>query len=63
VVDPDEAVVRSGHVKVREPCGPGVPEVLRIEMPGKAGSGHLVARPRRRTFWQWLTRQWPYLIR
>jgi hypothetical protein len=50
-------------VKVREPCGPGVPEVLRIEMPGKAGSGHLVARPRRRTFWQWLTRQRPYLIR
>jgi hypothetical protein len=28
-----------------------------VEVTGKVGSGHLVARPPRRTFWQWLTRQ------
>ena len=57
VVDTDDVAVRSGHVKVRAPWGPDVPEVLRIEVSGKVGSGHLVARPRYRTFWQWLTRQ------
>jgi len=29
----------------------------RIDASGKVGSGHFVARPRYRTFWQWLTRQ------
>jgi hypothetical protein len=30
---------------------------------GKVGSGHLVARPRYRNLWQWLTRQpKPYAI-
>jgi len=57
VVDTDDVAVRSGHVKVRAPWGPDVPEVLRIEVSGQVGSGHLVARPRYRTFWQWLTRQ------
>jgi Domain of unknown function (DUF1707) len=57
VVDTDDVVVRSGQVKVRAPWGPDVPEVLRIEVTGKVGSGHLAARPPRRTFWQWLTRQ------
>jgi hypothetical protein len=57
VVDTDEVVVRSGHVRVRAPWGPDVPEVLRIEVSGKVGSGHFVARPRSRSFWQWLTRQ------
>jgi Domain of unknown function (DUF1707) len=57
VVDADEIVVRSGHVRVRAPWGSGVPEALRIEVTGKVGSGHFVARPRYRTFWQWLTRQ------
>jgi hypothetical protein len=57
VVDTDDVAVRSGHVKVRAPWGPDVPEVLRIEVSGKVGSGHFVARPRYRTFWQWLTRQ------
>jgi hypothetical protein len=55
VVDTDEVTVRSGHVKVRAPWGPEVPEVLRIDVVGKVGSGHLIARPPRRTFWQWLT--------
>ena len=57
VVDTDDVAVRSGHVKVRAPWGPDVPEVLRIEVSGQVGSGHFVARPRYRTFWQWLTRQ------
>jgi hypothetical protein len=57
VVDTDDVVVRSGHVRVRAPWGPDVPEVLRIEVSGKVGSGHFVARPRYRSFWQWLTRQ------
>jgi hypothetical protein len=57
VVDTDDVVVRSGHVRVRAPWGPDVPEVLRIEVSGKVGSGHFIARPRYRTFWQWLTRQ------
>jgi len=56
-VDADEIVVRSGHVQVRAPWGSGVPEVLRIEVTGKVGSGHFIARPPHRTFWQWLTRQ------
>jgi Domain of unknown function (DUF1707) len=56
VVDTDEVAVRSGHVKVRTPWGPEVPELLRIDVVGKVGSGHFIARPPRRTFWQWLTR-------
>ena len=57
VVDTDDVTVRSGHVKVRAPWGLGVPEVLRIDVAGKVGSGHFVARPPHRSFWQWLTRQ------
>jgi hypothetical protein len=57
VVDTDDVAVRSGHIRIRAPWGPDVPEVLRIEVSGKVGSGHLVARPKYRSFWQWLTRQ------
>ncbi len=57
VVDTDDVAVRSGHVKVRAPWGHEMPEVLRIDVAGKVGSGHFVARPPHRTFWQWLTRQ------
>jgi hypothetical protein len=56
-VDTDDMVVRSGHVKVRAPWGSDVPELLRVEVSGKVGSGHVIARPPHRTFWQWLTRQ------
>ncbi len=63
VVDTDEVVLRSGQVRIRAPWGSGVPEVLRIEVTGKVGSGHFIARPPHRTFWQWLTRQpKPYQI-
>jgi hypothetical protein len=63
VVDADDVVVRSGHVRVKTPWGPDVPAQLRIEVSGKVGSGHFVARPRYRNLWQWLTRQpKPYAI-
>jgi len=57
VVDADDVAIRSGHVKVKAPWDPGVPVRLRVEVTGKVGSGHFVARPKYRTFWQWLTRQ------
>jgi Domain of unknown function (DUF1707) len=57
VVDTDDVAVRNGHVKIRAPWGSDVPELLRIEVAGRVGSGHFVARPPHRTFWQWLTRQ------
>jgi hypothetical protein len=63
VVDADDVAVRSGHVKIRAPWGPEVPELLRISVAGKVGSGHFIARPPHRTFWQWLTRKpLPYAI-
>jgi Domain of unknown function (DUF1707) len=63
VVDADEVAIRSGGVKVKTPWDPDVPVRLRIEVTGRVGSGHFVARPRYRTLWQWLTRQpKPYAI-
>jgi len=57
VVDTDDIAVRSGHVKVRAPWGPDVPVVLRVTVSGKVGSGHIIARPPHRNFWQWLLRR------
>ena len=48
VVDTDDVAIRSGHVRVKTPWGPDVPVQLHIEVTGKVGSGHLVARPRYR---------------
>ena len=63
VVDADDVAIRSGHVKVRAPWGSDVPVQLRIEVTGKVGSGHFLAGPPHRTFWQWLTRKAkPYAI-
>jgi hypothetical protein len=63
VVDADEVAIRSGHVRVKAPWNSEVPVQLHIEVTGKVGSGHFVARPRNRNFWQWLTRQpKPYMI-
>jgi hypothetical protein len=63
VVDADEVAIRSGHVRVKAPWGSEVPVQLHVEVTGTVGSGHLIARPRNRNFWQWLTRQpKPYAI-
>jgi len=62
-VDLDDVSVRSGHVKVRAPWGDRVPTVLHISVAGTCGSGQIIARPRRRSFWQWLRRgPMPYAI-
>jgi hypothetical protein len=58
-VDADEVEIRSGRVKVTQPWGHDAPVSLRIVVNGKIGSGQLLARPPRRTFWQWLTRRLP----
>jgi hypothetical protein len=48
---------------VKTPWGSETPVQLHIEVTGKVGSGHLVARPRYRNLWQWLTRQpKPYMV-
>ena len=57
VVDADDVVIRSGNVKVREPWGTDVPVTLRISVSGRVGSGNIVARPPRRSFWDWLRRR------
>jgi Domain of unknown function (DUF1707) len=63
VVDADDVSVRSGHVKVRVPWGNTAPALLRVEVAGSVRSGHITARPPRRTFWQWLRRApRPYAI-
>jgi hypothetical protein len=63
VVDADEVAIRSSHVRVKAPWGSEVPVQLHVEVTGTVGSGHFVARPRNRNFWQWLTRQpKPYAI-
>jgi hypothetical protein len=62
-VDADEVAIRSGGVRVKTPWGSETPVQLHVEVTGKVGSGHLVARPRYRNLWQWLTRQpKPYAI-
>jgi hypothetical protein len=58
-VDADEVEIRSGRVKVTQPWDRDAPVSLRIVVNGKIGSGQLLARPPRRTFWQWLARRRP----
>jgi len=63
VVDADDVFVTSGRVKVLAPWGPDVPARLRIDVAGSCGSGRIVARPPRRSLWQWLRRApRPYAI-
>jgi hypothetical protein len=54
VVDADEVAAEGSYLKVRTPGGPDVPVILRIQVSGKVGGGHITARPPRQTFWQWL---------
>lgn len=62
-VDTDDVAVRSGNVKVRAPWGHQVPELLHVTISGRVGSGNIVARPPRRSFWDWLRRRpRPYAI-
>ncbi len=62
-VDTDDVAIGSGHVKVRAPWGAQVPVRLQINVSGRVGSGHIVARPPRRSFWDWLRRRpRPYAI-
>jgi hypothetical protein len=56
-VDSDDVAVRSGSVRVRNPPGPPVPVILRVQISGKVTSGSLQARPPRRSFLQWLLRR------
>jgi hypothetical protein len=61
-VDADAVAVHGGKVKVRPEHGWDAPVSLRIEISGQTRGGHVVARPPRRTFRQWvLRRQRPYL--
>jgi hypothetical protein len=57
VVDTDDVSVRSGTAKVRTSWGSDVPTLLRVEVSGRVGSGSIVARPPRRSFWDWLLRR------
>ena len=62
-VDTDDVSIGSGGVKVKTPWGHDVPVALRITVSGRVGSGRIVARPARRSFWDWLRRQpRPYAI-
>jgi hypothetical protein len=62
-VDTDDVTISSGGVKVKTPWGHDVPVALQITVSGRVGSGRIVARPARRSFWDWLRRQpRPYAI-
>jgi hypothetical protein len=54
VVDTDDVQVRSGEAKVRAHRDKAAPVILRVQVSGQIGSGSFRARPRRRTFLQWL---------
>jgi hypothetical protein len=56
-VDTDDVAIGSGNVTVRAPWGDQVPVRLQINVSGRVGSGHIVARPPRRSFWDWLRRR------
>lgn len=62
-IDTDDVAIRSGNVRVRAPWGHQVPEVLHVTISGRVGSGNILARPPRRSFWDWLRRRpKPYAI-
>jgi hypothetical protein len=57
VVDTDDLQVSMGDVKVKHGSDPHTPVILRVELAGRVRGGDVVARPPRRTFWQWLLRR------
>ena len=58
-VDLDDVSVRSGRVQVRAREGGTGAAFLHITVAGSCGSGRILARPPRRSFWDWLRRA-PY---
>lgn len=64
VVTTDDVTMRGGNIKlVKPPWGTGVPARLQINVSGRVTGGNLVARHKRRNFWQWLTRKpMPYVL-
>jgi len=58
-VDVTDVTLRSGSVKVRSWPGAQPPVSLVIHVTGSVTSGSVLARPPRRTFWQWLMRRPP----
>jgi len=56
-VDTDDVAIRSGNVRVKTPWGSQVPVTVQINVSGRVGSGNIVARPPRRSFWEWLMRR------
>jgi len=58
-VDATDVTLRSGSVKIRPWPGPPPPVSLLIHVTGSVTSGSVIARPPRRTFWQWLMRRPP----
>ena len=61
VVDATDVRLRSGNVKIRSWPGIPPPVSLLIHVTGSVASGNITARPPRRSFWQWLTRQPPQI--
>lgn len=62
-VDADAVAVRGGNVKIRAPWGTETPVNLQVVVSGEIRGGNVVARPPRRSFWEWLRRRpRPYAI-
>jgi hypothetical protein len=57
VVDADDLEVSLGEVKLKAGRNPDAPVVLRVKLAGRVRGADVVARPQRRTFWQWLRRR------
>ena len=62
-VDADAVAVRGGNIKVRASRGTEAPVNLQVTVSGEIRGGNVVARPPRRSFWDWLRRRpRPYAI-
>jgi hypothetical protein len=59
VVDADDVRVQFGSMKVRTPSAFHTPVAMRIHVAGEINTGTIIARPQRRSFWQWLVRRHP----
>jgi Domain of unknown function (DUF1707) len=56
-VDAEDVSLVGGGVRIRPAAGWNQRVELRVEVSGSAFGGHVIARPPRRTFWQWLLRR------